>query len=143
MPTKLILKVLLLIAAFAGVIYLMNHLRSSDINDSGVVATLLGSGNSKPYNWCGGFEDFVSVFSTNEAISATKKLSKVDASRVCEVLMEPVSAEEAHGDFKPVAQAVPPNQEARILEQNSQGVFRVGGLPFRSASLTKVLSELR
>ena len=144
MNMKFFFKLVMMLAALFAVIYMMKGLRSPEFTQSGTVSALLGT-DAKPFNWCGTANVQVELRSSNPSVSATKQLSKVDSARICEILIEPVSQDDLATDYAPVAQVIPQagDKEVVILEQNSKGVFRVKDLPFRSTSLTKVLSELR
>ncbi len=143
MKMNLFVKISALLIAFAGVVLLMKWLQgpSSSSSSRSGLEFLLGT-DAKPFNWCGSQAQNVHIFGKGLSETDALPLNSRDQSRICEVLIEPVAAEEVTGEFLGVAQAQTAEGPV-VLEQNEAGVFRVKGLPFRSKVLTKALSELQ
>lgn len=146
MRTSFLLKVFVLAVAFAGVVYAIRSLKSPEferkaLEPDNALAVLIGS-DYRPYTWCPKETSKVDIFADSGSIQKSLA-TPADISTVCELMMGPVSAEDAKntGFIQRVA-ATGPDNTTIILEQiPDKGVFRVKGLSFSSPMLVKALQR--
>lgn len=151
MKSANILKIVVLIGIFFGVVYMIRLLKSPDVvsatttpNPNSALGILLGAPDVRPFNWCEEFTGPVQIYPADMNSKALpKKLGNKERARICTGIMEPASLEDAQGEYRPVAEVLEEKGAGPVLEQNAQGVFRTKGLPFRSKALEKVVTELR
>lgn len=146
MRTSFFFKVLMLAVAFAGVILAIRSLKSPEferkaMDPDNALAVLIGS-DYRPYTWCPKDTTKVDVFSDSGAVHKTLT-TPAEIATVCELMMGPVSAEDAKATaFVQRMASVGADNVAVILEQiPNKGVFRVKGLSFSSPMLLKALER--
>lgn len=127
------LRVAMMFLSLATIIYAMSYLKSEKGTNktASAINVLIGS-DVQPYNWCG--------LEFKNLILGTEVLAAKEHPLFCEVLAQFALAEIPLEDFKVIATAETAGK-ARKLEINSQGVFRVEGLPFRAEDLKKRLEK--
>jgi hypothetical protein len=146
MRTSFLFKVLVLAVAFGGVIYSIRSLRSPEferkaMEPDNALAVLIGS-DYRPYTWCPKETSKVDIFANSGSIQKSLTAA-AEVSTVCELMMGPVSADDAK-DTKFVQRmaATGADNTTVILEQiPDKGVFRVKGLSFSSPMLVKALQR--
>lgn len=148
MNTGNFVKIAFMIGTLVGIIWFMGFMRTPEVmngpTSDSALGILLGVQDVKPINWCETTTGPVQIYPADmESNELPRKLESKDRARICTGLMEPATLQDAEGEYRPVAQVLEEKGDGPILEQNAKGVFRVKGMPFRSSSLAKVLSELR
>lgn len=129
-------KVALLLIAFAGVVYAMRTLRTTETSQGGdpnsPMALLLGS-NLRPLNWCPAQTEKIELPVAGKILSDAAGIS-----RFCEIMIDGASQNDVQiEDYQVVAIASGAGQTKK-LERNSRGIFRVEGFPFRSDQMQKL-----
>lgn len=139
-------KVFVLAVAFAGVVYSIRSLKSPEferkaMEPDNALAVLIGS-DYRPYTWCPKETSKVDIFLDSGAIHKTLTTSS-EIALVCELMMGPVSAEDAKAtQFVQRMAASGVGNVSVVLEQiPHKGVFRVKGLSFSSPMLLKALER--
>lgn len=125
----MVTRVILLLGTLIAVIYAMSFFKSEEGQGSATnfLGVLTGS-SAKPFNWCGPSPQRLEV--------SGQQIDQREFPLYCEALIETVFSNPPAEDFAPVAHSEEGDKK-RVLEMNSEGVFRVEGLPFRSLDLTK------
>jgi hypothetical protein len=146
MRTSFLFKVLVLLVAFAGVIYSIRSLKSPEferkaMDPDNALAVLIGS-DYRPYTWCPKATSKVEVFADSGSVQKTLTTAP-EISTVCELMMGPVSADDAKNTkFVQRMAATGPDNTTIILEQiPDKAVFRVKGMSFSSPMLIKALQR--
>lgn len=146
MRTSFLFKVLVLLVAFAGVIYSIRSLKSPEferkaMDPDNALAVLIGS-DYRPYTWCPKATAKVEVFADSGSVQKTLTTAP-EISTVCELMMGPVSADDAKNtNFVQRMAATGPDNTTIILEQiPDKAVFRVKGMSFSSPMLIKALQR--
>ncbi|MFP5518357.1 MAG: hypothetical protein ACLGGX_00515 [Bdellovibrionia bacterium] len=122
-----------LIFSLVVVLYVMQYMKSDTGNEKtqGFFELLAGQ-EQKPFNWCGA--------DTVRLVVLDKEVPKEQFALFCEHLVDTTFNGVPAEDFRPVATAEAESSE-KTLEVNSEGVFRAGGLPFKSEALSARLKE--
>lgn len=148
MNTRLFLKTLALVTALAVVIYVIQSLRSPQIqtqvaDPNSVLGILVGS-DQRLLNWCPQEVSKVELFTENGEV--LKELtSKQDVSAVCELMVGGFSKEGTESPkFSVILKAYPISGAPVVLEQQagSDAIFRFKGMPFSCPGLVKALGRL-
>ncbi len=141
MKTKLVLKLSILLAGLIMVVMYRNFAESG-----GMIATfnsLFGTAKTPKITWC--TNNVVDVLWTSEDVP--EKLKKLDMSDLrdnyCELNTETIHDVDLNQvQWAPLAESSGPTGIKTVLEWNKElGLFRTGGLPFKSSNLSRELVD--
>lgn len=133
-PLALILKASVLLTALIGVIFLVQAVRSP-----GFEAALARMFATDPvWNWCPATVERIVLVGSDVAIEDSTQIG-----RLCSVTMESLQSDDVQGArFEPVLIAIAGDETQTTVDGDlDRGVFRVGGLPFRSEGLRAALRD--
>lgn len=141
MNTKLVLKLSVLIIGLLMVIMVRNFSGSGSLTSA--LNSLFGSSSVEKLNWCADHVVDVAWVSTD----VPEKLKKLDMAmlrnKYCELKTEAISGVELNKvQWMPLAESSGATGIKTILEWNKElGLFRSGGLPFKSSNLSRELVD--
>lgn len=141
MNTKLVVKILLLVLGLLMVVLIRNFSGSEGFTAS--LNSFFGITNEPELNWCA--EHVVDVaWLSSEVPEKLKKLDMADLrNHYCELKTEPISGVDLDKvQWSPLAESSGATGIKTVLEWNKElGLFRSGGLPFKSSVLSRELVD--
>lgn len=141
MNTKLVLKVLILIFGLLMVVVIRNFSGSGNLTTA--LNSLFGVTNEPKLNWCA--DHVVDVIWVSDEVP--EKLKTLDIaslrSRYCELKTETIQGIDLDQvQWKKLAESSGATGIKTVLEWNKElGLFRSGGLPFKSSNLSLELVD--
>lgn len=138
MKTKLVLQLSVLLAALVAVLIARNVTESGGLKKT--LNTLFGVVEQKKINWCAAH--VVDVDWLLEVPGTLKELSPADKREsYCELPAEDISGIDPDAvTWQPLARSSGATGQTSILEWNAEnGLFRAGGLPFKSSEFNRQL----
>ena len=141
MNTKLVLKLSILLFALLMVVMVRNFSGSGSM--SGALNSLFGVSRAPKLNWCA--DHVVDVIWVSSAVP--EKLKKLDMADLrnnyCELNTETIQGVELNQvQWLPLAESSGATGVKSVLEWNKElGLFRSGGLPFKSSNLSLELVD--
>lgn len=137
----------MLMGALAGVLYIMQALKSPTIQtqagDPNSFVGLLTGGDQRLFNWCPLETEKVQIFQWDTGEVRKILTTPQDLSAACEIMISGFSQGVHAPRFKILMTAFPKNSGNPVSLEKAEGVplFQVGGMPFSSPGLVKVIER--
>lgn len=138
MKTKLVLQLSLLLAALVAVLIARNVAENGGLKKT--FNAVFGDSEEKKINWCAAH--VVDVEWLAEVPGTLKELSPADRREdYCELAAEDISGIDPDSlSWTPLARSSGATGQSSLLEWNAEhGLFRTGGLPFKSSKFRQQL----